>query len=231
VPPVRLLTYNVHGFRAGVDAVVAAVADEVPDVAFVNEVGRGRALKRFARWMGMRAASGLRLFRTNPNAVLVRPPWRILERRVVRFTRMANLIPRGLVLARAGHAGLRIWAGSVHLGLSDAERVRHAEELTDALAGLTGPVLLGGDLNEDPDRPAARWISERFWDSFDERGDGVGHTFPSADPRARIDYLFVSEGVRVDAAWVKDGPAVAQASDHLPVFADVFVGDGSTGLS
>ena len=220
MPGLRLLTYNVHGFRAGVDAVVAAVADEVPDVAFLNEVGRGRTLKRFAKRMGMRAASGLRLFRTNPNAVLVRPPWRILGHRVIRFSRITNLIPRGLVLARVGRAGERLWAGSVHLGLSDAERVRHAEELTDALAGLTGPIVLGGDLNEGPDRPAAHWIGERLWDSFAERGDGPGFTFPAVDARARIDYLFVRDVV-VRASWVKGGPAVLQASDHLPVFADV----------
>ena len=43
--------------------------------------------------------------------------------------------------------------------LSDPERRRHARELTDGLAAAGAPVVLGVDLNEGPDGPAARWVS------------------------------------------------------------------------
>jgi len=103
----------------------------------------------------------------------------------------------------------------VHLGLSGEERTEHARELTDLLAGRE-PVVLGGDLNEGPEEPAARWIAGRYWDAARESG----RTFPSWEPRARIDYLFVSEGVAVERAWV-GGERFARLSDHLPVLADL----------
>jgi endonuclease/exonuclease/phosphatase family metal-dependent hydrolase len=171
----------------------------------------------------MEATTGLRLFRPVTNAVLVRPPWRIIERRNLQFSRTNRLQRRGVVAARVGHAGFRLTAASVHLGLSDSERVRHAEELTDFMAGLPGPHVVGGDLNEGPERPAAAWISERFWDAFAKAGEGEGETFPSRIPRARIDYIFVSQGISVERAWVGNDAAKTEASDHRPVFADVFV--------
>lgn len=224
MPRLRLLAYNAHGLRAGARRVAKAIAVEWPDIILMNECGfLGLRLRRFARLLGMEATSGLRLFRPVTNAVLVRPPWRILDRRNLEFSRTERRQRRGVVTARIGQAGFRLTAASVHLGLSDPERVRHAEELTDFLAGLPGPQVLGGDLNEDPERPAATWISERLWDAFAKAGEGTGETFPSREPRARIDYLFVSEGISVERAWVGDDSAMIEASDHRPVFADVMV--------
>lgn len=228
MPRLRLLAYNVHGLRAGARKVARAIAEEWPDVILMNECGfLGIRLRRFARVLGMESTSGLRLFRPVTNAVLVRPPWRIIDRQNLEFARRKRLQRRGVVTARIGHAGFRLTAASAHLGLSDPERVRHAEELTNFLAGLPGPLVLGGDLNEGPERPAARWISERLWDVFGSAGEGTGHTFPSQNPRARIDYLFLSEGITVDRVWVGDDAAKIGASDHRPVFADVIVEEGA----
>jgi endonuclease/exonuclease/phosphatase family metal-dependent hydrolase len=224
MPRLRLLAFNVHGLRAGARKVARAIAEEWPDVILMNECGfLGIRLRRFARVLGMESTSGLRLFRPVTNAVLVRPPWRIIDRQNLEFARTKRLQRRGVVTARIGHAGFRLTAASVHLGLSDPERVRHAKELTNFLAGLPGPLVLGGDLNEGPERPAARWISERLWDVFGSAGEGTGDTFPSRNPRARIDYLFLSEGITVERVWVGDDAAKIEASDHRPVFADVVV--------
>lgn len=220
----RVVVYNVHGFRAGVRRVAEAISDEWPDIVLLNEVRFRWRLRRFANLLGMDRASGLRWWRPVTNAVLVRPPWRVVGKRLHRFT-WNRRKQRGVVIGRVGHAGVRLTLASVHLGVSDRERVQHATELTDALAGITTPVLLGGDLNETPDRPAARWIAERYWDAFERAGVGPSETFPTTDPRARIDYLFVSEGVQVQRAWVGGGPKVQEASDHLSVWAEVELGE------
>lgn len=48
-------------------------------------------------------------------------------------------------------------------------------------------------------------------------------TWPGAWPAVRLDYIFVTPEVRVeDFRVVDDGPAV-DASDHLPVTADLLV--------
>jgi endonuclease/exonuclease/phosphatase family metal-dependent hydrolase len=220
MPSVRLMAWNVHRFRGGALRLAEAVADERPDIAFLNEVDYlSVRLRRFARGLGMRWASGLGLWRPVPNAVLVRPPWRIVSHRLLRFPREGRTIRRGAVLAVMGRAGLRLGAAAVHLGLSGTERRRHAAALTDVLAGEPAPAIMGGDLNEGPDGPAAAWLAERYWDTFAAAGRNAGFTFPAAEPRARIDYLFVSEGVTVERAWVGE----QEGSDHLPLFADVVV--------
>jgi endonuclease/exonuclease/phosphatase family metal-dependent hydrolase len=139
----------------------------------------------------------------------------VVDAGTIVFRRTRRTIHRGVVLTIVGRAGARATAGAVHLGLSRRERASHARELTDLLAGRE-PVILGGDLNEGADEPAARWIAERYRDVASEGG----RTFPAWEPRARIDYLFVSEGVRVERAWVGDA-RFARLSDHLPVVADL----------
>jgi endonuclease/exonuclease/phosphatase family metal-dependent hydrolase len=141
-----------------------------------------------------------------------------VEAEKVVFPRTRRTIRRGTVLATVGRAGRRLLVAAVHLGLSGPERREHARVLTDLLVGR-GAVILGGDLNEAPDGPAASWIAERYWDVC---ADGCGPTFPSTAARARIDYLFVSE--RLGAASVSVGSSdLAGLSDHLPVIADLEV--------
>ena len=220
---VRVVVYNVWGFRQGADRVAAAVADHRPDVALIQECGSRRRLKRFARLLEMEGVSTrlLPLVRQVRNAVLVRPSWRVVSSRLHRFERSQRFYPRGAVIAVLGRAGYRITAMSVHLGLTPKERVRHARELTD-LAVTDEPVLIGGDLNEGPDGRAASWVADRLWDtSRGAAGHSPAPTFPSADPTVRIDYLFASEHFHVESSTVLDTPASRGASDHLPLLVEV----------
>jgi endonuclease/exonuclease/phosphatase family metal-dependent hydrolase len=212
----RVMVWNVHGFRAGTAEIAAAVTEVGPDLLLLNETRYlGFHLRRFARRAGLEGASGTGFWRPIPNAVLVREPWRVVDAGKTVFRRSGRTLRRGIVLTIVGHAGTRATAGAVHLGLSRQERIHHARELTDLLAGRE-PVVLGGDLNESPEEPAASWISQRYWDA----GRRTGPTFPAWEPRARIDYLFVSEGITVEDVRV-GGERFARLSDHLPVLADL----------
>ncbi|MDP9341148.1 MAG: endonuclease/exonuclease/phosphatase family protein [Actinomycetota bacterium] len=219
----RVLVYNVKGFRRGVDRVAAVVAAHAPDVALLNECGTGRQLRRFGGATGMEAAAPRLwpLVRTVRNSVLVRPPWRVVEFHLHRFERSNRFHPRGAVAAHLGRAGFRVSALSVHLGLSPQERRRHAEELTDLTLTLPAPFLVGGDLNEGPEGRSAAWIAARMWDAWAATGRSDGATYPSEGPTARIDYLFASEHFDVLEAAVPDGPETREASDHLPLVVDV----------
>lgn len=219
----RVLVHNVRGFRAGAGATGATVERFSPDVLLLNETGPRRRLGRFARAAALEVATDPRrpFRRRVRNAVLVRPPWRIVRHRLLRFEGSTRWYPRGALIASVGRSGYRLWAVSVHLGLRPEERRRHAEQLSDALRGLAGPIVVGGDLNETPDRPAAAFLSERFWDAWLLGGDAAGETYPAEDPTARIDYLFVSEGVRVERVLVPADEEARRASDHLPVVAEL----------
>jgi endonuclease/exonuclease/phosphatase family metal-dependent hydrolase len=214
----RVVVWNVHGFRAGVREVADEVSRLQPDVLILNETRYlGFRLRRFARRVDMVGPSGTGLWRPIPNAVLCRAPWRAIRGEKVVFPRARRTIRRGAVIAVVGRSGRRLHVAAVHLGLSAEERLEHVRVLTDLLVGR--PVLLiGGDLNEGPDGPAATWLGNRYWDVC---ADGCGPTFPGPSPGVRIDYLFVSEGIRVERAGV--GTDAATLSDHLPVVADLDV--------
>lgn len=219
----RVAVYNVRGFRNGLDRVAAVIGQVRPDVALLNETGSRRALRRFARHAEMHAAADpwSPFARRVKDAVLVRPPWRIVDHRLHRFAGTDRMYPRGALLARIGNAGRRVWVASVHFGLLPVDRRRDAEELADIVRGLREPVLIGGDLNELPGGKAVAFLSERFWDAWLLGGDVAGETFPAEDPAARIDYLFVSEGIRVERVLVPGGVLVRSASDHRPVVAEL----------
>jgi endonuclease/exonuclease/phosphatase family metal-dependent hydrolase len=223
-----VVTYNVRGFRDGLDAVAEVVERLGPDILLLQETGGRRSLRRVADGLGLDLArdpwSPLR--RRVKDAVLTRPPWRIVGHRQHRFGGSARLYPRGALVAQVGRAGRRVWAVSLHLGLAPVERNAHAHALTDLCAGLAGgPVVIGGDLNAAPDERSVRWIADRYWDAWATTAGTVdgGHTFPASEPTARIDYLFASAGLRAITARV--AARAEAASDHLPVLAELEIED------
>lgn len=220
---VRVGTYNVQSFRAGVDGAVDAIGPEQPDILLLQECGPRRTLLRFAAALEMEAESTNRLFGGIRNAVLYRSPWRRGAVEVRTFAREGRTLPRGAIVVHLRRTGERLAAVSTHLGLSPGEREQHARELTDQLAGVEEPLVVGADMNEGPESPAARWISERLFDAY-LRPDGRSElTFPARLPTVRIDFLFVSEAIRSLRSWVPSGSNVSLASDHRPVLADLEV--------
>jgi endonuclease/exonuclease/phosphatase family metal-dependent hydrolase len=221
----RVVTYNVRGFRDGLERVAKVVAHFEPDVVLLNETGGRLALRRFGRALGMQVArdpwSPFR--RRVKDAVLVRTPWRIASSFQRRFPTASWLYPRGALVADVRAAGERINAIATHLSLHPGERRRHAEELTALVARLRTPTIVGGDLNELPDGRAVSILGDRFQDAWLLAGGADGETFPAEAPTSRIDYLFVTQEVRVEGVLVAAGPDAREASDHRPVVAVITV--------
>ena len=215
------MTYNVRGFRDGRDRVARVVSQFEPDVAILNETGGRLALRRFARDVGMElAADPWSPFRRRvKDAVLARPPWHIASSGQRRFATKERLYPRGALVAELRRPGARIHAIATHLSLRPGERRRHAEELSDIIRGLHTPAILAGDLNEFSDGDAVTMLGTRYRDVWLLGGDADGDTFPANAPTSRIDYIFVTEGFRIERAVVPGGPDAREASDHRPVVA------------
>lgn len=207
----RVLAFNVQGFRSGVDRVAEVIRTTDPDVALLTEV-RPRPGRLLAAATGRHLAFGpTRRFRRFGNAVLLRE--RPTSVRTVMLSRTRGIEPRGAVIV-AGPGGVTFVA--THLGLSADARVADAGALLRAIDDAS-PVVIGGDLNDRPGGPATRLLLERFTDAFAVAGDGNGATFPAATPVHRIDYVLCSPDlVPVRAAVV---PIVA--SDHLAVIAEL----------
>lgn len=220
----RVVVANIKGFRmARPRALAEAFVSLEPDVMIVTEAGTSRKLRMFAAAMGMTPHHGSlvpRLPRAR-NAVLVRPPLTVTKGGLVVFEGHAFLRRHGAFFARVEGGTEPFWAVAVHLGLRGEERGRHADELLRLLDNADPPVLVGGDLNAKPDSRVVAKLTEIGWDAWTRMGQSTGETFPSDDPVARIDYLFVSRQVRVDAAMVPGAAALRAASDHLPLVVDV----------
>lgn len=137
--------------------------------------------------------------------------------------------PRGALIGRIERSRTEVLTVCVHLGVDPTERRRHVAELVGLVDGLDGPVVLGGDLNELPQRRAAAVLGERLWDAWLLGGDVAGETFPASEPTARIDFLFVSEGVRVERAMVPATSEARTASDHRPLVVEVSLPDAQVG--
>ncbi len=222
----RVLVYNVRGFRDGLDRLVRLVGHFEPDVLLLNETGGRWRLRRFARALGVQVAAdpwvGFR--RRVKDAILVRAPWWISAHRQQRFEGTPTMFPRGALVAELENGDARVVAVSTHLGLHPLERLHEAHELARLVPHAT-PAVIGGDLNEKPDGQAVALLSERFGDAWLLGGDADGDTFPADEPNARIDYLFVTHGIAVERVIVSPGEDARLASDHRPVVAELTLPD------
>jgi endonuclease/exonuclease/phosphatase family metal-dependent hydrolase len=214
---VRVATWNVHGLRAGVDVVAAAIEAEAPDVLLLQESGPRRRLRALGAALDMGVAADPPSFprRRVTNAILSGAGRTISSPRLVRFARDSILHPRGALIVTVDGTTFV----SVHLGLAGPERGRHARELLTVLERWAGPVVVGGDLNARPEDGAPSTIADRFPDVWPSVGEGAGATFPSTAPTSRIDYVFAGPAVQALRAWTAGG----EASDHLMVVADLTI--------
>jgi endonuclease/exonuclease/phosphatase family metal-dependent hydrolase len=215
---IRVATWNVHGLRAGADAVAKVIRDEAVDILVLQESGPRRRLRALGSALGMVVCDDPPAFprRRIQNAVLARPPRAVRSHRLVRFDKGSVVHPRGTLIARLDD----VTAVSLHLGLEGAERGRHVEQLLEILRGIDEPVVVGGDLNAHPGDAVSATIAAILPDVWTRAGEGDAMTFPSSVPTARIDYLFTGPALQPLRVWTAGGTV----SDHLMVIADLQVG-------
>lgn len=226
-PPgaLRVLTWNLHGLRAGAPAVGDVLRDAGCDVALLQEAPRGlRAVPRaaaLARRSGLLvAAAG----RPAAGALVL-----VAARLHVHAAAVEALPVRGVATPVRGSARAvvsaparsRLLVAAAHLGLDEGERAAHAARLATAHGGR-GPAVVGADLNEHPGGPSWSSLLPGAQDAWAVAGTGPGATFPAGRPRARIDALLV-RGLDVRSAEVLD---VGGASDHRALVVELSLPPG-----
>jgi len=120
------------------------------------------------------------------------------------------------------------WAGDRNEVECSRQRGQQIAEALALAREAGGSAVVMGDFNAGPGTPELAVIEAPESGMIDawraaERANH-GYTFPShPDEEAvkRIDFTFVGEGLRVDAASMLDSPASRMASDHFPVLTDV----------
>ncbi|MDX1648395.1 MAG: endonuclease/exonuclease/phosphatase family protein [Myxococcota bacterium] len=216
-------TYNVHGF-VGRDGArdpkrVAQVLEEIDgDVMALQEVvAEADAVEELARSLGAEAVMGPTLERhAGPfgNVLLSRLPIRSVRRLDLS---VSGREPRGAIdcVLQAGTTPLRVVA--THLGLQARERRVQVRRLATELTRPGPPVLvLLGDMNEWRRRLGSlATLRSLLGPSTQPR------SFPAWRPALPLDRIWTRPRALLRRAGVHRSRLARQASDHLPVYAEI----------
>lgn len=229
---VRLLSYNIRSMRDDRAALARVIRRLEPDIVCVQEAPRFAFWLRKRRWLARRGAVGMAVRRRPAGLELYAGPRAaLLHRRHRLLVPVPGLHRRGLVFGLFEVGQARFVAASIHLDLLDGPRLRHAEEIVTELdrvrERLEAPVVVAGDINEEPGGPAWDYLASRFQDGFAVAPAGQGATYSSTEPLTRIDGVFADHGIEVLGCGVPDEPELLadypDATDHRPVLAELRV--------
>ncbi|MGK5741954.1 endonuclease/exonuclease/phosphatase family protein [Micromonospora sp. URMC 103] len=224
--PLRVVSYNIHSQRDDTAALAEVVRAAAPDVVIVQEGPRRFRWRQKSASLAdafglVVAAGGLPAL---GNLLLTSLRVRVLATRCQRFPLTPGRHLRGAAYAECAVAGgARFTLAGSHLSTDPAERPAQAALFKRELDAAGLPVVAGADLNEGPDGPAWTTVARGLTDAAvaADRADRL--TYSCADPRRRIDALFVDPRVTVVDYDVVDTPATRRASDHFPVLADLLL--------
>ena len=152
------------------------------------------------------------------NAVLVGPQVEIVR---CQPFHLPTLEPRGAVMTDLAIGRQRLRIVGMHLDLSGLWRRRQIRTILDELAGQAEqlPTLLCGDLNEwNGNAACLRDLAHHHLPV------PFGPTFHARRPVGRLDRMFVSPGIRIEASGVHHSLLARTASDHLPIWAKLSIG-------
>ena len=233
----RVMTYNIHvgiGMDKKLDLprIAGIINAQHPDLVGLQEVDRGVQrtqrideiveLAKLTR-MNYDFAFNLRYQGGQYGvAILSRFPIVAMDHRLYQNTREAER--RGFIRGEVIANGRTVNFVTTHLDYQYEDgRFFEAQQLLAAIKDVKGPLIVVGDFNDIPFGRAYQLMRYDFSDAWIEsRGNDEGDSYPADKPAKRIDYIFFrsTDRVRTKRAWIIQ----TQASDHVPVVADLEVG-------
>ena len=237
---IRLLTYNIHKCIGGVDRryrperIQSAIRHYEPDIVFLQEVDEGvrrsnrdRQVDLCAGLVGLRHSTFFPNVRVRGggaygNAILSRFPLR--DARNIDLTmprRKRRSVLHASCRVPVGKGGRTVHLFNLHLGLFERERQRQLRRFFDShpLVGLhqRTPVIVGGDFNDHWGSLGKKILAPV---GFRSRERAV-RTFPAYAPVSSLDAIYVRGDVRIRHYYGSQLGVAKQASDHLPLFAEL----------
>jgi endonuclease/exonuclease/phosphatase family metal-dependent hydrolase len=242
----RLLTYNIRrGGRGRADRIARVINACAPDLVLLQEATDSATVKQLVAETGMAEGGS---FRRQSLGFLSRQrvehaAW---HRPRVSHHAFIEVVPAGAAIRVFG-----VHLSAVHAAWTERRRVFELRALLRSIARhQDGFHVLAGDFNTLAPgalldvktlplrlRPfiwmsggAIKWrtiqtiLDAKYVDAFRlKHPDDPGYTMPAAAPHVRLDYVFVPQGFadRVTACEILRHPEPAEASDHLPVVADL----------
>lgn len=234
------MTFNIHHGK-GIDKQSDLVRiSEVIDKSKADIIGLNEVDKHFSRrslyedqigWMAKQlkmehafspsismGSKGLPNPRQYGNALLSRYP--IITKETHLFNYFPGMIEgRSLLDATIQIQGQSFQINVTHLSLNPYLQRKQIDFIISHLHKTALPIIIMGDWNMKPGSKGWRKVTNHFKDVWEIAGKGEGYTYPSLRPRTRLDYIYVSQNIKVvDAKVVTTMPI---ASDHLPLTANL----------
>lgn len=112
--------------------------------------------------------------------------------------------------------------GVTHLDHQHKEnRLEQVETINQQLGEEEKPTILAGDFNFEPGAKGYKMMQKLWVDAAREYENSPEFTYPTEDPKKRIDYIWLSKNVDWE---VLDFQTInVEYSDHLPIIAKVVV--------
>jgi len=149
------------------------------------------------------------------NVILARKSIKVLDARPMA---LPHLEPRGAAVADLEFSGRRVRVVGMHLGLTRKWRTLQTQAIVAELHALEAhmPTVLMGDLNE-PD------LKSGVLRAFEQRHTiaPCGPSFHASMPVFTLDRIIVTEDIRIGETGVHRSALAREASDHLPIWAQV----------
>lgn len=235
----RVVSWNIHKGIGGVDRryrinrTIDALLAETPDVAVLQEVAEDMPRSAFhdqaellseALGMPHRVYGPQHRFSMGGygNAILSR--WPLSNVHHVDLT-IGTRKKRGALQARArvrfDKHSRTVIIHNLHLGLAGSERALQLQRFLscDPFRGLhhRTPVVLAGDLNDLWGTLGPRFLMPAGF----RRAGALINTFPAVLPVRPLDAIFVRGDLRARHLHVSTSRSARQASDHLPLIAEL----------
>ena len=240
---IRVMTWNIHHGEGtdgvvDIDRIAELIKDEKIDVVALQEIDRGIPRSKKIDIITALADKTDRTYAFGKtidyqggeygNGFLTRFP--ILEERNFLYKENLGREQRAVLLLVLDYKGQEFVVANTHLdgGKDDSARVMAARELKPILTRYASrPILLFGDMNDEPGSKAIEELSGLMSDTWTLTGKGNGFTFPSTSPKKRIDYVLNLKKQTPDSlsTFVRFLPVTARvvrstASDHLPLIVE-----------
>ncbi|MGH7563074.1 MAG: endonuclease/exonuclease/phosphatase family protein [Gemmatimonadota bacterium] len=234
----RILVYNIHAGkdaagRENLERVARLVREQDVDVALFQEVDRGTERSggvdqpaELAHLTGFHVAFGKTLdYQGGEYGLAVLSRWPIeadtlhpLPVHPPQERAGGSREPRGGLAVRIRSPWGPVLVIDTHLDPSaeDTWRLQEVARLRKIAgrAAAGAPVLIGGDLNAEPESAVVTELNAARWrDAWAHCGSGPGLTYPAGEPVKRIDYLLLPDGMSCRSADV----LATDPSDHRPV--------------
>lgn len=221
-------SYNIHKAvgtdgRRDADRIITVLREVNADIIALQEVDRRfgqrasvlpRVLLDDTQWRPLPVAKGPRSLGWHGNALLVRRDIDCVEAHAME---LPTLEPRGAVMADLLCEGRRLRILGAHLDISGLRRRDQIQALVKgSKAGDPCPTVIMGDFNQWGRLTGAMQAFGVAWQLI-----APGPSYPAQRPLARLDRIVASSHWDFRGAGVHHSAMAAQASDHLPIWAEL----------